>query len=362
MAGDPTLMRLFRAANFEWVFIGIETPSTESLKETGKTQNLRQDLLTSIRTIYSYGIDIFAGFIVGFDSDDKTIFDRQYDFILNSGISMAMVGLLTALPKTPLYERLEKAGRLQKDISNTDNTRPTTNVIPLRMSYEELVSGYQRLHSRLLENRTVYKKLVKKLRFMKNPLQPAHLSLQKRVQYFGRFLFHGIFKGGFSRSYYFTRSLLLAFRWPKALTIVINDWVASLSLRNFIERNCDYSLSRTEEVLQRLKGRLAQHREVMAARLALLQDRAHIWIDFKNHFDRESRQALVESLQKTLKQSREAVVLDFRHLKSSSSVQVGTLLRKLKGRRHQVHIYLTEELYSQLQEVMGSFQYTLVTA
>ncbi|MCX8012613.1 MAG: B12-binding domain-containing radical SAM protein, partial [Desulfobacterota bacterium] len=112
LAQDDELLKLLREAHFEWVFIGIESPDEESLKETKKLQNTRQNILSAIRKIYSYGIEVLAGFIIGFDNDNTKTFDRQYQFIMDSGIQAAMIGLLTALPKTPLYERLKKEGRL----------------------------------------------------------------------------------------------------------------------------------------------------------------------------------------------------------------------------------------------------------
>ena len=113
MAQDTELLQLFRDAGFGWVFIGIESPDPASLKETLKTQNMNQDILGSIARIYSFGIEVLAGFIIGFDNDTLDTFEAQYQFITASGIQAAMVGLLHALPKTPLYERLEKAGRLR---------------------------------------------------------------------------------------------------------------------------------------------------------------------------------------------------------------------------------------------------------
>jgi len=112
LAQDDELLQLFTEANFGWVFIGIESPDEESLKETLKFQNTRSDILSSIQHVYSYGIEVLAGFIIGFDNDTVKTFDLQYNFIQSSGIQTAMVGLLTAVPKTPLYERLEKDGRL----------------------------------------------------------------------------------------------------------------------------------------------------------------------------------------------------------------------------------------------------------
>src|SRR5262249_7078954 len=135
LAQHPDLLALFRDANFGWVFIGIESTDPESLKETKKTQNLHEDILTSIRRIYAHGIEVLAGFIIGFDHDTQDSFEHQYNFITAAGIQSAMIGLLTALPKTPLYERLKKEGRLTTLEDAHDNTRPVTNIVPLKMSY-----------------------------------------------------------------------------------------------------------------------------------------------------------------------------------------------------------------------------------
>ena len=136
LAQDDELLRLFRAANFNWVFIGIESPDPESLRETRKPQNLREDLLTSVRRLYARGIDVLGGFIVGFDNDTLDTFDAQHRFIVDSGIQAAMVGLLTALPHTPLHRRLEREGRLIDGAASVDNTKPGTNFVPRRMEYE----------------------------------------------------------------------------------------------------------------------------------------------------------------------------------------------------------------------------------
>ncbi|HMP80664.1 MAG TPA: radical SAM protein, partial [Pirellulaceae bacterium] len=170
LADDPELLDLFRQAGFAWVFLGIETPDVASLKEALKTQNTKSDLLAAVRTIYSYGIDVFSGFIVGFDNDTVDVFDRQYKFIVDAGIQVAMVGLLTALPRTPLYERLERDGRLRHDIMPGDNTRTQTNVIPAKMTYDELIAGYKGLYRRLCSDRGIALRIKNKLRYLKRPI------------------------------------------------------------------------------------------------------------------------------------------------------------------------------------------------
>jgi radical SAM superfamily enzyme YgiQ (UPF0313 family) len=112
LADDHELLRLMTDANFAWVFIGLESPEAESLKEARKTQNLRSPLLDSVKTIQSFGLTVHGGFIIGFDHDDETIFDRQIGFISETAIPFAMIGPLDALPGTPLHARMGREGRL----------------------------------------------------------------------------------------------------------------------------------------------------------------------------------------------------------------------------------------------------------
>jgi radical SAM superfamily enzyme YgiQ (UPF0313 family) len=132
-----------RAANFNRIFMGIETPVMESLKETTKFQNLRKDLLESVRLVQSHGMEVMAGFIVGFDNDPADVFDRQIQFIREAAVPLSMVGLLTALPQTQLWRRLKAEGRLLKE-SLGSNTLLDLNFIP-KMDAQQLIEGYHRI-------------------------------------------------------------------------------------------------------------------------------------------------------------------------------------------------------------------------
>jgi radical SAM superfamily enzyme YgiQ (UPF0313 family) len=118
LADRPELMEAMVAANFMYVFLGIETPSAEALKGSKKFQNLRKDNLEQVRVIQQNGLWVLAGFIVGFDSDDETIFERQREFIERTAITWAMAGMLQAPPTTPLFDRMKAEGRL---IENSDS-------------------------------------------------------------------------------------------------------------------------------------------------------------------------------------------------------------------------------------------------
>lgn len=143
LSDDNELMQLMVQAGFNSVFVGIETPIEESLAECNKLQNKNRDLLACVRKIRISGMEVTGGFIVGFDNDPPSIFSRMTEFIQQSGVITAMVGLLNAPPGTRLHQRLEKENRLLKNISG-DNTDYSMNFIP-KMNYETLVKGYKEI-------------------------------------------------------------------------------------------------------------------------------------------------------------------------------------------------------------------------
>jgi Domain of unknown function (DUF4070) len=148
---------MMRDAGFVSVFIGIETPDEHSLKVAQKLQNTRRDMLGCIRHIQSYGMEVMAGFIVGFDSDTEDIFDRQVEFIQKSAIPLAMVGLLQALPNTQLYRRLIEEGRLlQYGDGNSMST--TLNFVP-KMDAGRLVEGYRSILKRIYGHDAYYERV-----------------------------------------------------------------------------------------------------------------------------------------------------------------------------------------------------------
>jgi radical SAM superfamily enzyme YgiQ (UPF0313 family) len=157
MADDPELCDLMVRAGFKKVFVGFETPSTESLEECRKMQNCGRDLLETVKTLQRASLEVMGGFIVGFDNDPTDIFKRQFEFIQRSGVVTAMVGLLTALPETRLYQRLVKEGRLEAE-STGNNTQATLNFRP-KLDREFLVNGYRELMKELYEPRNYYQRI-----------------------------------------------------------------------------------------------------------------------------------------------------------------------------------------------------------
>ena len=149
VAQDDEMLQLLRDANFQSIFIGIETPRKASLLETKKRQNVRGDILEGVLKVQSYGIRVDAGMIVGFDNDDEAIFQEQFDFIQAARIPVSMTGMLNAVPKTPLHERLAKDNRLLS--FNTGDQFIMTNIIPKSMTSEQLYAGYRELIGQLYD-------------------------------------------------------------------------------------------------------------------------------------------------------------------------------------------------------------------
>jgi radical SAM superfamily enzyme YgiQ (UPF0313 family) len=219
LSDDDELMKSMVKAGFRRVFIGIETPDEKSLAECNKYLNKKRDLLACTKKIQSLGLEVQGGFIVGFDSDSPSIFERQIRFIQNSGIVTAMVGLLNAPRGTRLYQRLKKEGRLLAHISG-DNTDCSLNFVP-KMNYETLISGYKKI----LENIYLPKHYYKRVKTFLKQYKPRQLKqkIYFKFSYFEAFLksiWHLGIKGK-ERYHYWKLILWTLFRKPKLIGISI---------------------------------------------------------------------------------------------------------------------------------------------
>lgn len=153
-------------ANILSVFVGLESPEEDSLREAHKVQNLadhRGDMVSRVRHLQDKGFDVWCGLIVGFDADDETIFDKQRQLIAETRIQHAMVGMLSAIPKTPLYHRLKAAGRLAEEGASEWGT----NVVPVGMTRERLRQGYLDLSVSLYEPDAFFDRFERQ--FLKDP-------------------------------------------------------------------------------------------------------------------------------------------------------------------------------------------------
>jgi radical SAM superfamily enzyme YgiQ (UPF0313 family) len=212
LADDDGLIAGLVAANFSAVFLGIETPSREALLETKKRQNTHLDLEESVEKLVRAGLDVMAGFIVGFDADDETIFERQREFIARSPIGMAMVGILTALPGTQLWRRLEAEGRLHGDAEGDAAYRPNFDT---RIPEAKLVEGYGRLLASLYEPQAYFQRAFRTVELQRDLPPPRY---RRSLAYSLRVLFWSIWQQGVRSSYrgiYWRFLLRAALRAPR---------------------------------------------------------------------------------------------------------------------------------------------------
>lgn len=217
LADDEPLMNMMAEAGFDQVFIGIETPDDSSLAECSKKQNQNRDLLADVKRIQKARLQVQGGFIVGFDNDTPAIFQKQIDFIQNSGIVTAMVGLLQASPGTRLYERLKQEGRLSGDASG-DNVNGTTNIIP-KMDIETLLEGYKALLKNIYSPKQYYLRVKTFLRNYEPPRFEAPLTRTRFMAFLRSVLRLGVF--GKERFQYWNLVLWTGIRRPRLLPLAI---------------------------------------------------------------------------------------------------------------------------------------------
>ncbi|MDA8382943.1 MAG: radical SAM protein [Betaproteobacteria bacterium] len=351
LAQDEELLALFRRAHFAWVFIGIETPDATSLKEAHKTQNLREDMLQSVRRIFSYGIDVLAGFIVGFDNDTPETFERQYRFIVNAGIQAAMVGLLTALPRTPLYARLEKEHRLNPEVDAADNTRPATNVIPAGMSYEALIAGYLSLYRRLTTDAAIAERIRNKLRFFAPPAARADYGARQRIGIAVRLLTRGLLPGGLRRIRAVLASMPLNApgKWPLALL----DWSAGLAMRDYVERHfpsADVPRRRLDRFVESLTAAAARYVREGGLGLALAQGECpNLLVELKGFLDARFFARAARPLKRLLKNTRSTVTLHVGELQARQTAAFQRLLARLACYGDRIFIIVDERLRDRIE-------------
>lgn len=217
LADDKQLMEMMVQAGFDTVFIGIETPDEESLAECNKKQNKNRDLIESVKRIQRAGLQVQGGFIVGFDSDTQSIFQRQIDFIQKSGIVTAMVGLLQAPVGTRLYERLKQEGRLLGHTSG-DNVDGTTNIIT-RMDLDTLREGYRNIMQHIYSRKHYYRRVKTFLREYKAPKIKIPLDYQSILAFFRSNIRLGII--GSERFQYWGLLWWTLFRRPGLLPLAV---------------------------------------------------------------------------------------------------------------------------------------------
>ena len=233
LSDDDELMRLMVEAGFNMVFVGIETPNEDSLAECNKFQNKNRDLVQCIKIMQKAGLQVTGGFIVGFDSDPPSIFEKQIEFIQKSGIVTAMVGLLNAPRGTRLYKRLQEEGRILKDFTG-NNTDYSINFIP-RINHDTLLAGYNNIIAGIYSPKPYYERVV---RFLKD-YQP----LQKKTFHFHFRYVEALVKSMWilgikdrARKYYWKLFFWSLFRKPRLFPLAITYSVHGFHFRKVFQK------------------------------------------------------------------------------------------------------------------------------
>ena len=236
LSDHKDLMDMMVKAGFDVVFVGIETPHEQSLAECNKFQNRNRDLLASVRNIQKSGLEVQGGFIVGFDNDPLTIFDTQIKFIQKSGVVTAMVGILIALPRTKLYERLKREQRLVKETSG-NNTDFATNFIP-KMDYDLLINGYKRVLQTIYSPKQYYERVRTFLREYIPPKKKKK-AFRFRPHYFGAFFRSIVVLGvvGKERFHYWRLLLWTVISRPRLLPQAVTLSIYGFHFRKIFEKH-----------------------------------------------------------------------------------------------------------------------------
>lgn len=230
IADEEELMKMMVKAGFDSVFIGIETPNRESLQECHKNQNINRDLIDSIHKVQQHGMQVTGGFIVGFDHDPPHIFDEMINFIQNSGIVTAMVGLLNAPIGTALYHRLIKENRFLSFPSGS-NTDFTINFIP-KMNVQELLQGYHRILSTIYTPKYYYERvlsLIKNINIKHFKIRASRFRWIYLAAFFRSIWYLGIIEKG--RKYYWKVFLWTLFHRPALFPAAITYSITGFHFR-----------------------------------------------------------------------------------------------------------------------------------
>jgi radical SAM superfamily enzyme YgiQ (UPF0313 family) len=246
IAKDEDLLDLFMKANFHMLFIGIETPKEESLVHTNKEHNLKLGMKEAVRRIQSRGIFIVCGMIVGFDTDDLKIFDAQRKFLLEAGLAIPMLGILTAFKSTKLWDRLEKENRLLP--MDTGDNQAKTNIVPKQMTGQELEENYLKLVHDVYHPEHFFKcleanlnqvkmDLVKKDSYLEKLLQPRNLTLYNvgvTLRLFAHYIFN---KNREKRALFWSAAKILQKKGTLCLPLLISQFLFFTAGNHFLEQH-----------------------------------------------------------------------------------------------------------------------------
>lgn len=259
-----------------------------------------------------------------------------------------MIGLLTAVPKTPLYERLEKDGRLIKEASGTDNTKLGTNLIPKQMSYDEMVEGYRDLYYRLLDDKTIADRINNKMRYLKNPIFKSTYTLKDQAGAFGRFMKNGILKGGPRRVYHFLRTIPL--RNPKQIPVVIQDWTVGIAMKDYVDRNFirefDENNVLAESYSESIGKSFQTYMKKGALEVSLYKVKnatSNLSISIKGIIGQDFFENVVPHLEKVLENTSSSITFNIDHFHETQRQHMNRLFNRLARYGDRIYIAVNEK-------------------
>jgi hopanoid C-2 methylase len=203
IAKNERVLELMREAGFITVFCGIETPEPQALHAISKDQNLRMPILDSVQRINSYGLEVVSGIILGLDTDTADTADRVITFIAASNIPLLTINILYALPKTPLWRRLEAEGRLVSDAGRESN-------VDFKLPYETVLEMWRRCITAAYRPEAVYARFAhniantfsRRKKFPANPRRASWANVHLGLGLLTRLIWRVGIRGDYRRTFW----------------------------------------------------------------------------------------------------------------------------------------------------------------
>jgi hypothetical protein len=259
-----------------------------------------------------------------------------------------MIGLLTAVPRTPLYDRLKRENRLFPDAFTSDNSKLQTNVIPKGMTYAEMVSGYRKLHYRLFSNRGIAARARNKTRYFTQPASQVEYSPRQALHILGRFLRRGLLSGGISRVFHFLRSI--PFNKPSLTSLVTTDWIMALSMRDYMDRQFVTEFRddtrRVGLYVEKIRKAFGHRRHKGTLRVSFNEFRnaaAAVSISMRGWLERDSFGSVARHVENLLINTRASVTLHIEGFHKPQLEQMRHLLKRLSRYADRIHIRMDEK-------------------
>jgi hypothetical protein len=260
-----------------------------------------------------------------------------------------MIGLLTALPRTPLHARLAREGRLVANAANGDNTKLATNIVPKRMAYDDMLAAYKALFHRLLTDRQIAERIRNKLHHLRNPARQNQYRLGEGLTIIGRLIARGILPGGWTRLRHFLRSLPVTS--PRLLPQAITDWILGLSMRDYTERRFGGDTNRVRTIASTLfasmQVALAAYQQSGKVTVALNVDPApapNIFVSFEGWLDRRFFSRTARHLERLLMRTPSTLTLRIGAVPAATTYHLDRLLKRLSPYGDRISICIDKSM------------------